>query len=78
MPKLAVEDRAIAAGHLTPDFLKETLEDFRRQHGCLPRVIVGHINPPWEEAVRREVEAVARQLGIEILVPRADTVLDLP
>ncbi len=72
------EERANAAGHLTPDHLEQTLEGFRHQHGYLPRVIVGHINPPWEDAVRREVAAVAEKLGIEILVPEADTVLDLP
>lgn len=71
------EEKAIAAGHLTPDHLEQALSSFRDQHGYLPRVIVGHINPPWEEAVRQEVDAVADRLGIEILVPTADTVLDL-
>jgi ribonuclease BN (tRNA processing enzyme) len=72
------EAMAVAAGHLTPRHLEQALECFRQRHGYLPRVIVGHINPPWEDAVRREVQAVAGRLGIEILVPRADTVLDLP
>ena len=51
---------AIAAGHLTPDHLEQAPSRFRHQHG----VIVAYINPPWEEAVRREVKAVANKLGI--------------
>ena len=68
---------AIEVGHLTPAFLGEALASFNQRHGYLPRVIVSHMNPPWESAVRRELDALSREIGIEILVSHADMTLDL-
>ena len=69
--------RAMQAGHLTPALLGEALSSFRAQHGYLPRVIVTHITPVWEDAVRREIPQLSEQLGHEILVAHADMTLDL-
>ena len=71
------EDRAIAAGHLTPAYLADALGRFRDVHGFLPRVIVSHMNPLWEEAVRRELRAVSSDLEIEITVAHADMTVQL-
>ncbi len=46
-------------------------------HGFLPRVIVSHINPPWEEAIRRELRALSSDLDIEITVAHADMTVQL-
>ena len=66
------EGRAIAAGHLTPKFFEETMIDFKDRKGYLPRVIVAHMNPPWEATVRRELKEVGERLSLDILVSHAD------
>jgi ribonuclease BN (tRNA processing enzyme) len=71
------EDRAIAAGHLTPAYLGDALERFQKRHGYLPRVIVSHMNPPWEEAVRKELKALSAELDVEITVSHADMTVRL-
>ncbi|HAL48649.1 MAG TPA: hypothetical protein DCP37_12930 [Dehalococcoidia bacterium] len=71
-------DLAGAAVHLTPDHLEEALVAFQKQHGRMPRVIVGHMNPPWEDTIRKEVEAVRVKLGADICVASADMRLTLP
>jgi ribonuclease BN (tRNA processing enzyme) len=68
---------ALRVGHLTPGLIKETLVDFKGRHGYLPKVLVTHINPPWEEAVRRELAVVSEELGHEILVTESDMIFDL-
>ncbi len=71
-------DLAAAAVHLTPEHLEEALVAFQKQHGRMPKVIVGHMNPPWEETIRGEVEAVGVKLRIDICVASADMRLTLP
>jgi ribonuclease BN (tRNA processing enzyme) len=66
------EPRAIQAGHLTPALLREALLSFKMRNGYLPRVIVAHTNPPWEAAVRTELQALSAELGADILVSHAD------
>ena len=74
----AGEQKAIDSVHLTPTYLEEALVEFKRQKGYLPRVIVGHMNPPYEEEIRAEVGKIADDLGIEILMAEADMRLSLP
>ena len=71
------ESVALEVGHLTPSLLGQTLNEYREKHGYMPRVVVSHINPPWEEAVRRELGDVARQTGADIQVAEPDQVLTL-
>ena len=66
------ERHALDVGHLTPSLLGRALNEFKDHHGYLPIVIASHIHPQWEETVRRELNEVSRQLGIEILVAEAD------
>ena len=61
-------EHAFVAGHQTPELLKEALQEFKELHGFLPRVLVTHINPQWEQAVRPELVEVSRELDHEILV----------
>ena len=70
-------EHALKVGHLTPDFLKETLLDFKGRHEYLPRVLVTHMNPLWEQAVRRELVDVSQELNHEILITKPGMTLDL-
>ena len=70
-------DRAAVAGHLTPNLLEESLNDFKDRWGYIPRVIVAHMSPPWEETVRRELAEVEQRLGLDIQISEADMVLDI-
>jgi len=71
------EARALDAGHLTPTMLDEALANFKLEQGHLPRVIVAHMNPPWEDTIRRELAALSSRLGIDILVSHADMTIEL-
>ena len=66
------ELRAHEVGHLTPRLLREALTLFKAEHGRLPKVIVSHMNPPWESAVRAELPAVVEELGLDLTVSEAD------
>ncbi len=70
-------DLAARGVHLTPATLEDTLLAFKRKWGRLPRVITSHLNPPWEDDVRRELVEVAARLGIEIEVSQEDMTLTL-
>ena len=71
------EERALIVGHLTPRFLEEALLAFKDKHGYLPKVIVTHLNPPWEEEIIRELEPVASSLGVELTVSWADMEVEI-
>ena len=73
----ANRDHAFEAGHQTPDLLREALLEFKGLHGYLPRVLVTHINPQWERAVRGELAEVSAALDHEILVTAPGMTLDL-
>ena len=73
----AMEEIADRVGHLTPALLKEALDKFEKQHGYVPRVIVSHMNPPWEDDIRRELKEITVETGIEFLVADADVVIDI-
>lgn len=71
------EASAMDAGHLTPGLLYKALLDFQCEREYLPRVIVSHVSPAWEDKVRSELRAVSECLGAEILVPHAGIALTL-
>ena len=68
---------ARAAGHLTPELLMEVLGKFGEVHGRVPQVIVSHINPAWEDAVRSELEEITKTTGQTFTVADADMSIDL-
>ena len=59
-------ETAARHGHLCPSALEEELETFRDGKGYLPRVILVHVNPFYEERVAIEVAEVARRLQASI------------
>ena len=71
------EAGARAAGHLTPDLLMDELGRFRVTHDRLPQVIVSHINPAWEDAVRTELAEITVATGQEFVVADADMRIEL-
>ena len=71
------EENALFVGHLTPRLLTEELVKFKEVHDYMTRVIVAHMNPPWEAVVRKELKSVADDLGVDILVSRSDMTVTL-
>ncbi len=65
------------SGHLTPALLADALHAFRRQHDRIPRVLVSHINPPWEAAVRSELAELTNTTGISFTITEPDMTFDL-
>ena len=61
-------EAALRQGHLTPGLLDAELAEFRSVRGYLPRVIVTHMNPPWEDAIRGEIEVLARSIDTDVTV----------
>jgi ribonuclease BN (tRNA processing enzyme) len=53
-------------GHLTPNLLKQTLLDFRRIKGYLPRVVVVHMQPSLEKEIESEIAVIAGSLNSSI------------
>ncbi|MDP6131946.1 MAG: MBL fold metallo-hydrolase [Dehalococcoidia bacterium] len=63
---------ALEVGHLTPNLLEEALVSFNEERGYLPKVIVAHMSPPWEVQVKGELRRLARKLGVDLQISRAD------
>ena len=57
---------AIEAGHLCPSLLKKELKEFHKIKGYLPQIAVVHLYPRYEKVIRKEIEAVARELRVII------------
>ena len=53
-------------GHLCPQMLETELIEFRRVRGYLPKVILTHLSPKFEEEIRKEVMEVAKELRLSI------------
>ena len=68
---------ARASGHLTPRLLLKVLDRFRELHERVPQVIVSHINPAWENAVRQELAEMTEATGQAFVVAEADMTFEL-
>ena len=73
----ANRDHAFVAGHQTPDPADGGPIGLQGLHGYLPRVLITHINPQWEQAVRTELTEVSAALDHEILITAPGMTLDL-
>lgn len=62
----ALEQFALESRHLCPNMLREELKAFRVAKGFLPRVVLTHLSPRFEEDIRSEVAAFAEVLGVSI------------
>ena len=71
------EAGARAAGHLTPALLTDELAKFNEIHGRAPKIVVSHINPAWEAAVRRELAEITEATGQQFTIAQADMTIDL-
>ena len=70
------EAGARAAGHLTPNHLLAELHKFKAIHGRIPQIIVSHINPAWEDAVRAELAQITADTGQQFTIAEADMCID--
>jgi len=59
-------DELTRSGHLSPRSLREELTQFHKLRRYLPRVIIIHIAPPYEQQIKEEVAHVAKELGADI------------
>ena len=59
-------DFARQSGHLTAALLRQELESFREIRGYLPQVVLVHMNPLDEKAIKTQVAVVASALNIKI------------
>ncbi len=66
------EAGARAAGHLTPKLLMDEVDRFNVIHGRVPQVVVSHINPAWEDAVRSELAEITEATGQAFTIAEAD------
>lgn len=57
------EKLAMKLGHLTPNLLRQELDNFRRIKGYLPRVVTVHMDPLTESEVETEIAAMNESLG---------------
>ena len=73
----ANEAAARASGHLTPNLLMGALDEFRQLHGRTPQVLVSHINPAWEAAVRDDLAEITSASGQRFIIAAADMRMDL-
>lgn len=64
-------------GHLSAQLLKEELFQFRQAKGYLPRVVVIHIPPQYENEIRQEVSDAAKELGITIDIGHEEMIINL-
>lgn len=60
------EEAALATTHLTPRLLRGELEEFQRVKGYIPHVVTVHLNPYFEEEIRREIADLSAHLKAQI------------
>lgn len=72
-----MEERAKQRGHLTPNLLCREIEEALSQQLVVPRIIVVHRNPYYEEQIAEELAAVASELGVEIALAQEGMCLEV-
>jgi len=72
-----LKEHALSSAHLTPSLLAEELRGIKAISGDLPRVVLIHISPIFEDEIKEEIEAVARDLKADITLGYEDMVLYL-
>lgn len=63
-----MESRARLTGHLTPGLLRREIEEALREKLAIPQIIIVHRNPDHEDEIAEELETVASELGVEIVL----------
>ncbi|MDO8716714.1 MAG: MBL fold metallo-hydrolase [Dehalococcoidales bacterium] len=72
-----LEKTALDAGHLCPELLRKELREFRRIKGYLPRVVTSHLTPWLKEEIEKEVEKVAKEMELPIIIAAEDVELTI-
>ena len=62
---------------MTPKLLIAELEDFSKIHERTPQIVVSHINPAWEDAVRTELADITESTGQAFTIAEADMSMEL-
>lgn len=76
LPNSMKED-AIRTKHLTPELLKKELVLFKTLKHYLPKIVVIHRNPIYEDEIKSELELVSKEINNEIIIGHEDLVIDL-
>jgi ribonuclease BN (tRNA processing enzyme) len=63
-----LENRAKNAAHLCPKMLKKELIEFHKIKGYLPKVVLNHLSPTYEEEIIKEVKKETKDLNLDIEV----------
>jgi len=63
-----MEETARNSGHFVPKTLKKELIEFNKVKGYLPQILLIHLTPLFEKEIKKEVEEVAKELGISISI----------
>ena len=50
------------AQHLCPELLKKELVSFQKMNGYLPRIVLIHLSPRYEDEIREEISQVSEEL----------------
>ena len=61
-------DIALRSGHLTPELLRNELRLLGERLGRIPRVLIVHIHPGHEAAIRTQLASVAADLQADIAI----------
>lgn len=64
----AQEQRAVTAGHLTPNLLKKEMLKFKTIRGYLPDIVLMHLSPENEKELVTEAGEVSKELGCHIVI----------
>jgi len=67
LPDRMSED-AVRAGHLTPSLMVTEMTRFKKIRGYLPQIVLVHINPMFEDEIKRDVESVSGELDTEVIL----------
>lgn len=57
-----LENMTKDAAHLCPKMLKKELVEFRRVKRYLPKIVLIHLSPQFEQEIKKEIEKVATEL----------------
>jgi ribonuclease BN (tRNA processing enzyme) len=63
--------------HHTPSSLGRHLRAFHARQGYYPRIVCVHMNPHHDDQVRKELAALAQELGVEITPAHEGLVIEL-
>ena len=72
-----LKEHALSSEHLTPSSLAEELREIKKVSGDLPRVVLIHLSPVFEDEIRAEVEVMAKDLKADITLGYEGMVINL-